>query len=576
MTPAREALLVTLACAVTYLTGAGDIPFYTRGEPREALVVREMVRGGPWLVPQRPDGELTRKPPLYYWTAAPVLRVLADTPELAMRLPSAVFATAAVLGTWATARAVVGPPAALPAALVLATTFEWMRAATSARVDMALAAAMTVVLAAWALALARGGAGWLSLAALGAGLGMLAKGPVALALPALAALALAAAKRSRAELRVLRPLVVLGVAAVLGGLWYVAAFVQEGGAFFDVVVRENWLRFLDAESGDTGHSHSVLYLLPIGLVGLLPWTPLLPLALASVRRSRSLELAAAWVATVFVFFSLASAKRSVYLLPLFPALALLVGAAAAKPPSGPFSSITRATASLYAPFILLLALATGALAIGIDVSAPFHMWLKPPDATGAAIVAQAAHAAGPALLVLALATLALVPAVAKAARSGDWRRLVVLVAVVTMAWTAAFDAILHPAIGRQRSVQSFMARVDRLVPADDVLHAVAPPDPGVRFYAPRPLEALVPRKLAAGGYLLLWEDEWRRLRDANGRPLEVLAVSETRQSRRGQLSLVFAARGPLAWSSAPRTPAPEAPGAAPPSGSELRATPEGS
>jgi 4-amino-4-deoxy-L-arabinose transferase-like glycosyltransferase len=547
MTPAREALLVTLACAVTYLTGMGDIPFYTRGEPREALVVREMVRGGPWLVPQRPDGELTRKPPLYYWTAAPVMRVLPDTPELAMRLPSAVLATAAVLGLWATARVVVGPLAAMPAALVLTTTFEWMRAATSARVDMALAAPLTAAFLGWTLALARGGTGWLALAALGAGLGVLAKGPVALALPALTALTLAAVRRSRAELRVLRPVVVLGGAAVLGSLWYVAAFAQEGGAFFDVVVRENWLRFLDAESGETGHSHSVLYLLPLGLVGLLPWTPLLPLALASVRRSRSLELAAAWVVTVFVFFSLASAKRSVYLLPLFPALALLVGAAAAEPPTGRLVRLTRALASLYAPFMLLLALVTAALAAGIDVSAPFKAWLKPPDAAGAAIVAQAAHAARAVLMVLALATVALTPAVRRTVRGGDWRRLVVLVAVVTTAWTAAFDAILHPAVGRQRSVQSFMARVDRFVPAGDVLHAVAPPDPGVRFYAPRPLEALAPRRLAAGGYLLLWEDEWRRLRDPSGRPPEVVAVSQTRQSRRGPLLLAFAARGPLAW-----------------------------
>jgi hypothetical protein len=237
----------------------------------------------------------------------------------------------------------------------------------------------------------------------------------------------------------------------------------------------------------------------------------------------------------------------VYLLPLFPALALLVGAAVAEPPSGRLSSITRATASSYAPFMLLLALATAALATGVDVSAPFHAWMKPPDAAGAAILAQAAHAAGPALVTLALATLVLAPAVVRAVRGADWRRLVVLVALVTMAWTAAFDAILHPAIGRQRSVQSFMARVDRFVPAHEVLHAVAPPDPGVRFYAPRRLDALVPKKLAGGGYVLVWEDEWRRLRDPTGHLLEVVAVSEARQ-RRGPLVLAFAARGPLAWS----------------------------
>src|SRR5439155_12228027 len=83
------------------------------------------------------------KPPLYYWGAAAALGALPERPELALRLPSAVLGTGAVLGTWATARAVWGAAAGLPAALVLATTFEWTRAAVSARVDMALAAALT-------------------------------------------------------------------------------------------------------------------------------------------------------------------------------------------------------------------------------------------------------------------------------------------------------------------------------------------------------------------------------------------------------------------------------------------------
>jgi 4-amino-4-deoxy-L-arabinose transferase-like glycosyltransferase len=534
-----------------------------------------MVRGGPWLVPLRPDGELTRKPPLYYWIAAPVMRVLPDTPELAMRLPSAALATAAVLGTWATARAVVAPAAALPVALVLATTFEWMRAATSARVDMALGAVITAVFTGWAVRLTRGGVAGLVLATVGAALGVLAKGPVALALPALAVLALAAVKRSRDELRALHPGVVLAAAAVLAGVWYLIAFAQEGGAFFEVVVRENWLRFLDADSGDTGHSHSVFYLLPLGLAGLLPWTPLLPLALAPFARPRprAIDLAAAWVVTVFVFFSAASAKRSVYLLPLFPALALLIGAGATEPPSGGrVASLTRMTAGLYAPVLVVLALLISTLAAGIDVSAPVRAWLKPADAAGAAIVASTARAAAPVLIVLALVTLAAVPGILGAVRRGAWRRLVVLVAVVTMAWTAAFDGILHPAIGRQRSVQSFMARVDRLVPAEAVLYAVMPPDPGVRFYAPRALAPLKPRTLDGGGYLLLWEDEWRRLRDANDRPLDVLAVSDARQSRHGQLALVIAPRGALAWTREPE----DAPRAGDPSDDvELRTTPDG-
>src|SRR5262249_58343371 len=77
-----------------------------------------------------------------------------DRPEFAVRLPSALLGTAGVLVTWAAVQTSFGGGVALLAALVLATTFEWTRAATVGRVDMALAAGLTVVLGAWLVALA--------------------------------------------------------------------------------------------------------------------------------------------------------------------------------------------------------------------------------------------------------------------------------------------------------------------------------------------------------------------------------------------------------------------------------------
>src|SRR5207245_6588512 len=154
------------------------------------------------------------------------------------RLPSAVLGPAAGLGTGATARAVWAAAAGLPAALVLATTFEWTRAAVSARVDMALAAVLTATLAGWTLALARGTRGATALAALGAALGTLAKGPVALVLPGLAAAGLRIARR---EVRPLRVVPVLGGAAALASHWYAADLARGGGAILEVDARESWV-----------------------------------------------------------------------------------------------------------------------------------------------------------------------------------------------------------------------------------------------------------------------------------------------------------------------------------------------
>src|SRR5439155_923084 len=134
----------------------------------------------------------------------------------------------------------------------------------------------------------------------------------------------------------------------------------------------------------------------LGLVGLLPWTPLLPLALVPLAerpRPAAVVLAAAWVTTGVAFFSLAAAKRSVYLLPLHPAVALLLGAGVATRGSdGRLARAARLGAYLYAPAALLLAGLAGALALGADPLALARPWLRPDDAAGAATLAGAARA----------------------------------------------------------------------------------------------------------------------------------------------------------------------------------------
>jgi 4-amino-4-deoxy-L-arabinose transferase-like glycosyltransferase len=556
----HEGAILVVACALLYLTGSGEVPFYTRGEPREGLVVREMLRTGDWLVPARPGGALAKKPPLYYWTAAATTTLLPHPPERAMRLPSALFGTAGVLVTWAAARHALPAGAALPAALILATSFEWTRAATSARVDMALAAPLALLLAAWSAALApHVGHGRLLVvvAAVAAALGVLGKGPIALVLPALAIGALLVLPRHRPAALRLWPATTLVVAAALAALWYAAAFARQGWAFVEVVARENLLRFLDTDAADTGHAHGPLYLLGLGLVGVLPWTPIAPLAWAAPRTPVT-ALAAGWVVAGAAFLALATSKRSVYLLPLYPALALLVaggmGAAA-----GRALVLARLGARTYPIALALIAAVAAAGALGVDVTAPIRPLLKPQDAAGALALVGAARDAGPALLLLAFGTAGAAFAAGHALRSDAWPRLVLVVAAAFVAWTAFFNGVLHPAIGRGLSVREFLAHVGTVVPPGTPLHARFPPDPAVRFYAPRELLAW-PDDRATGAYVLLWEDEWRGIRDERGRALEVIAVSDSTRSRSGHLALVRAPHGRVRAAAAPPPASESAPG----------------
>jgi 4-amino-4-deoxy-L-arabinose transferase-like glycosyltransferase len=537
----RELLLLAMVCLLTYGSGLGDVAFYTRGEPREGLVVREMLRSGAWAVPRRPEGEVARKPPLYYWLAAPIVRALPDAPELALRLPSAIVATGAVLITWSAARTVAGPAAGVPAALVLATSFEWMRAATSARVDMALAASLTLVLAAWLVMLAGGGRGWLPTAIAGACLATLAKGPVGLAVPVLAAAAFAVWRRDRTLAGRLGLVRVVGIGALVAGAWYLVAFAEQGRAFLDVVLKENVVRFIDTDDARTGHAHGLGYLPLLGLVGFLPWVPLLPLAVPVRRDDAPRTFAVVWATVVLVFFSLANAKRSVYLLPAFPALAIGIGAGIASDDR----PIVRRLAAVYAPAVVALGMLALALAAGFDPSVVLVRWLREDDAYGARAVAAAARHAHALLVTLGCVTIAAGVVIERCRRAGALPALVVSVAILTAAWTAAFDTAIHPVISRTRSLRAFMTAVDRLVPPRAALHTAFPADPGLRFYAPRPL---VPFELDGGTaprWALVWEDEWRRLRDPNGAALTVLEVSEARQGRHGSLALVLTPAGAL-------------------------------
>src|SRR5262249_39322847 len=157
-----------------------------------------------------------------------------------------------------------------------------IRAATVARVDMALVAGLTLLFGAWLVALSGGrcrlGAGLFAMAAAGPGVATLANGPLALVLPALAARGLYALRRHPRLLRRLDSIPVTRLADTIPGIRSGAAFAKQGCAFFDILPKENRLLSVNGEIADTGHSHGFICLPLVGLVGLLPWTPLLPLA----------------------------------------------------------------------------------------------------------------------------------------------------------------------------------------------------------------------------------------------------------------------------------------------------------
>jgi len=123
---------------LVYIWGLGDVPFYTKGQPREATVIWEIYHNGEWILPLRNGHLIPSKPPLFHWLGTLISLVFGQLSELTIRLPSALLALLGVLMTYRIGVALWGVEAGLFASLTLATSFEWVRAATTARVDMTL------------------------------------------------------------------------------------------------------------------------------------------------------------------------------------------------------------------------------------------------------------------------------------------------------------------------------------------------------------------------------------------------------------------------------------------------------
>ncbi|HZD40617.1 MAG TPA: glycosyltransferase family 39 protein, partial [Terriglobales bacterium] len=326
-----DLLLLLGLCLVLYFWRLGSLPFYNRGEPREGLVVWEMVKTGNWILPIINGDYIPFKPPLFHWFGAIVGILLGHVNEFVARFPSALFGTLGVLMTYEVGRRWWNRRAGWIAAVVLATSFDWWQSATITQVDMTLAFFIAAALMLFDFVyreeesrVARS----LVLALLLA-LATLAKGPLGVAVPGFVAVIFLALRRDLAFIKKLPLARGTAVFLLVAGSWYGLAFLRGGDDFFRRQIVNETLR---TGVGSYGHHQPVYYFVPVLFYNMLPWSFFLPaLAVFLYRERRRLKerhllYPLVWFGAVFFFFSVALGKRGVYILPLYPAVALMFGA----------------------------------------------------------------------------------------------------------------------------------------------------------------------------------------------------------------------------------------------------------
>jgi 4-amino-4-deoxy-L-arabinose transferase-like glycosyltransferase len=336
VSPWLRALLVAAACVLLFAK-LGQLEASAPDEPRYLQIseeVRALEQGWRGLVLLRLNDEpYTQKPPLYYWLAAAAGAPQGRVTELAGRVPSA---AAGVLLVWLTASfgaRLLGGRAGFVGAALLLTTYEFARLARRVQLDPLLALLETLALAAfWRLD--RGIGGRAANAALfhaALGLAVLTKGPVGFVVPVLIVIAFLAWERRLGEIGRAFPWWGPLLSIAPGIAWIAAATALAPPGFADEAVRANLLDRLGADAPHGNPAYYYFYQLPLDF---MPWTLLFPAAAigsartlrdeaASPEAKRAQRFLLAWLGASFVFFSLSAGKRGLYLLPVFPALALL-------------------------------------------------------------------------------------------------------------------------------------------------------------------------------------------------------------------------------------------------------------
>jgi 4-amino-4-deoxy-L-arabinose transferase-like glycosyltransferase len=338
----RAAVALLIVCLLGFLPGIFQIPPVDRDEAYFAQATKQMIETGDYVDIRYQDDVRYRKPVGIYWLQAGVVNTAsalglpnAHTSIWLYRLPSLIGAIGAVLLTYWCALAFVSRRGALLAALMMASCTMLGAEARLAKTDAVLlftVVAAMAVLARVYLAPRRGDAQpslgqlaifWTALAA-----GILIKGPMILMVVGLAAAALVVLDRSARWLLALRPLPGLLWLLVLVLPWFIAIYARVGSQFLIGSVGEDMLAKV-ASPQETHGAPPGLYLI-LFFATFFPASILAGLAAPAVwavRREAAARFLLAWLVPSWIVFEAVITKLPHYVLPLYPAIAILTAGA---------------------------------------------------------------------------------------------------------------------------------------------------------------------------------------------------------------------------------------------------------
>jgi len=343
----KPAILLLTIIIVSVFLWISRGSFYTKGEPREASVAVSMIEKNQWILPQVYADEFAYKPPLMHWLIAAFSMPGGKVTPFSSRLPSALAFLCLIICSFLFFGKNLRMQESFLATLILLTTFELHRGAMTARVDMLLTFLIVgalFLLFRWEEQKKLKGLPWLI--SLMMSLAVLTKGPVGIVLPLLVFAIYLLFLRYNFW-KIAGKLILLALmASILPLIWYVLAYQKGGEQFMNLVWAENFGRFFEINNlnvpYDLGHKGGWWYNWALLAAGFIPWTLLLVISLFGLSYKRftfsgirplwnkfiqmeKIKLFSAIAAIViFLFYSIPASKRSVYLMPAYPFIAIFI------------------------------------------------------------------------------------------------------------------------------------------------------------------------------------------------------------------------------------------------------------
>ena len=380
----RAAALLVVFSLIAFIPGFFQVPPVDRDEARFAQATKQMVESGEYVDIRFQDEVRYKKPVGIYWLQAAAVKTgealgvpNAHTTIWLYRLPSLAGAIGAVLLTYWASLAFVARRGALVAALMMASSIllgvEARLAKTDAMLLLTSVAAMGAMARIYLLSRRAPEAfiSWKIPAILWTALagGVLLKGPLILMFVALTALTLSIVDRSARWIWRLRPLAGVAWLIVLVLPWFIAIIAKSGDSFFVQAIGQDMLAKIT--SGQEAHGA------PPGLYFALFWVTFWPgcvlagLAAPMVWKARhepGAQFLLAWLIPSWIIFEAVMTKLPHYVLPLYPAIAILISGILEKGALATKRWMVRGTAGWFVfPVVIAIAIGVGFIAIGQDL-----------------------------------------------------------------------------------------------------------------------------------------------------------------------------------------------------------------